>query len=131
MPNQVYGRRQNFRMLGCSKRGSGGVELRHVPELCATLDPLAACLTHIEPGTHMVATVEPSPKRRREPDAPVAAKKRRVDWTHLPFPIELLQELLVAAGDSVSTVSAARRIDDGEWQVRLDASDAAATRADA
>ena len=115
--HKVYGRRQNFRMLGCSKRGSGGVELRHVPELCATLDPLAACLTHISAGTPVIASEEPA-KRKREASASSAkAKKRRVE---LPFPIELLQELLIDAGDRVSDVSSARRVDGGEWQVQCD-----------
>ena len=122
--HKVYGHRQNFRMIGCSKRGSGGVELRLVPEFGGG----DSRLTHIEAGLPLAAEAEPARGLKRASSsstAPGSAKKKRPrvgsGAALLPFPVELLQQLLVAAGDSVSNVSGQRYIEEGdEWQVQCD-----------
>lgn len=116
---KVYGRRQNFRMLGCSKRG-GQIPLRHVTALCASLDPLDACITYTK-GLRLIAS-SPSPadeEPRRKRAAPVEPRRRGPKA--LPFPAELMQELLAEAGDTVSRITNVHHVPVvDEWQVQCD-----------
>ncbi len=119
--HKVYGHRQNFRMLGSSKRGSS-TALRFVGEMCS--DPLAACITHTE-GLPLIAAMVSvrSEHKRRSADQNKGSKKRPKTnlEQRLPFPNELLQTLLVAGGDTVSTVSNIRYNEEEEvWQAQCD-----------
>lgn len=132
--HKVYGHRQNFRMLGSSKRGSS-TALRFVNALCCdnNSDPLAACITYTEGlplflSTTATTTAKEVPqknqnKKRRAPPAAFGetSTKKKSKQQQLPFPEELLQTLLIAGGDAVSTVGSIRYNEEEEvWQAQCD-----------
>ena len=143
---KVYSQNRVFRLPHCCKRTSdvpllriSGDPLLDDSTQTFALDDIEAILPfflvvqdlgHV-PGVRVIPTVSPDPQQassllstRPPPDQSEQGRRRRrlnPDPTPLPFPIQLIQDMLVSSGNTVSTPTRSVWLpDESKWQVQCD-----------